>query len=660
MVCANWILSTTPRVSYRRAGVKALATLALCFALLAPPVRSAAQAPAPDDDNAPDVYVNRIEFIGNDAVSDSRLKDQMRTREPSFFAIFRKPKLDLRQLDSDVGHLQGYYHSIGYFEATVKLDHIVYSQDRRFADIYIRVDEGRPTTIRSVKFNAGTLLEPRELRKGLLLKEGEPYNASLLDTDVYTIKEKYFNRGYLGVAVVDSVDIEGQRVDIRYRIEPGTQIHVRRIDISGNTSVADKVIRKEITFKPGEVCKLEKLIETQRNLFETGLFNVVDIEPENLDPLERTVDISISVRERKPAYIEVGFGVGNILGSRVLGEFGTRNLFGTGRTLRLKTEYAYDLFEGDQVDFGRLQFVNTYYRYDAELHQRRVFGTKQLVSLSGFYERDATVAEIDVKTLGVSISTTRRMATHTDLIVGLTNERIQRKAFGEPRETSTSRIASTNISHDTRDFILNPRTGGYRVLRVEGAGGILGGDNDFYTTSASVQRYHRLSGRTVFAWRLRGGYADAFGKSSDTGVPIENRFFAGGGNSIRGYEENSVGPRAIHESEAPVPVGGRVLLLGNVELRYPIPLLSKINVSGALFVDGGNVWTALESMKPRDFRPWAKEDEVAQQDVRYSVGLGLRYNTPVGPIRVDFGVPVKRDDHTDPGGRFHINLGQIF
>jgi outer membrane protein insertion porin family len=101
-------------------------------------------------------------------------------------------------------------------------------------------------------------------------------------------------------------------------------------------------------------------------------------------------------------------------------------------------------------------------------------------------------------------------------------------------------------------------------------------------------------------------------------------------------------------------------LLTNVELRYPIPILSRINISGALFVDGGNVWTGLESVEPKNFRPYADESDVVQQDYRYSVGVGIRYNTPVGPIRLDFAVPVKRDDIVDDSGRFHINLGQVF
>jgi outer membrane protein insertion porin family len=284
------------------------------------------------------------------------------------------------------------------------------------------------------------------------------------------------------------------------------------------------------------------------------------------------------------------------------------------------------------------------------------------MSVNMFLEKDATVEEVTVKTLGASISSQRRLSPRTNVLVGVSHERIRRLAFDHPEEKSTSRIATASIAHDQRDFILNPRTGGYRDLRVQGAGGFLGGDNDFYTLSTTLQKYYSISPGVVLAARVRVGYADAFGDSKDTGVPIENRYFAGGGNSVRGYEENSLGPREVDSggTQEVVPVGGRFLALTNVEIRYPIPLLSRLNFSGAVFFDGGNVWSSLRSASVGDLRLLVDEEDVDVEDYRYSTGLGIRYNTPVGPIRLDYGLPLKFEEDQSSKGRFHISLGQIF
>jgi outer membrane protein insertion porin family len=224
-------------------------------------------------------------------------------------------------------------------------------------------------------------------------------------------------------------------------------------------------------------------------------------------------------------------------------------------------------------------------------------------------------------------------------------------------------LASSTVSHDTRDFVLDPRKGAYRDIRAELAGGPLGGDNDFYTLNGTMQRYLPTRGRSVFAVRLRAAFADAYGDSEDLGVPVENRYFTGGGNSVRGYRENSLGPRAFAEEGSgeltETVVGGRFLLLGNAEIRFPVPFFSRYRFSASAFVDCGNVWPSLRSVDLKDFRLRAGREEVNDQDFRYSAGVGLRYNTPIGPIRLDYGMPLKKDE-SDRFGRFHLSLGQIF
>ena len=672
-----------------RAGVKIGGRAVLAFALACTVSMGAfirpSHAAAPDStrvkeeerDDKRAVFVNRILFVGNKGVGAGDLKARMKTREPSFFSVFRKPVLDEKQLRRDIAALQAYYHSLGYPDATVHLDRVELLENRRFADIHISIDEGEPNVVSAVDFEGTLILEEKDLRKDLLLEPGAPYNSSLLETDIYTIRGKYFDQGYLAVGIADSVRIEDRKVDIRFYINPREQLHVGNISIDGNEDVHTGVIKSEITVKPGEVCRYNKVLETERNLFETGLFSVVDVVPEHVDTLTNVVDIRIRVRERKESWVEAGFGVGNVLGSRVFAEWGTRNLVGTGRTLRLKATYAFDLFKGDEINPDQFKVSNTYYRYDAIYQQRRVFGLKLPTGLNAFDEWDNTVQGLEVKTLGAAVSVSHeygriREFGREGLLVGsFSVEDIHRKQQTDSTLLDTrsrSNILGGSASRDTRDFVLNPTVGEYRVVSTQLAGGILGGENDFYTLEASYQHYYgvghmndidnRVVRRPVFAWRLRGGYADSYGRSSE--VPVENRYFLGGANSVRGYKESGLGPH--DNTPQHNPLGGDFLLLANAEIRYPLPYVWRWNFSGSFFLDSGNVWASARDVHGSDFKFRSKIDDTDVNDYRYGVGLGIRYNTPIGPIRLDWGIPLKPDRaiNNKEAGVIYLSLGQIF
>lgn len=662
-----------PRAGVKVAGRGAVFVLA-CAVVFAGARIARAEAPdstvsAPSaNQEARAVFINRILFTGNAEVSANDLKARMKTQEPSFFSIFRKPVLDEKQLRRDIIALEAYYHSVGYPDAVVRLDHIELLENKRFADIHIVVEEGEPNVVRSVDFEGHLILKDTDLRKDLLLKPGAPYNSSLLETDIYTIRGKYFDAGYLAVTIADSVRIENRKVDIRFDINPRHQLMIGNITIDGNHDVRTGVIKAEITVKPGEVCRYNKVLETERNLFETGLFSVVDVVPEHVDTLTNVVDIRIRVRERKESWIEAGFGVGNVLGSRVFAEWGTRNLVGTGRTVRLKATYAFDLFSGNEIDPDRFHVSNTYYRYDAIYQQRRVFGLKLPSGLNAYDEWDATVPGLEVTTLGAAVSVSHeygriREFGREGLVVGsFSVEDIKRDEANAPETRSRSNILGGSVSRDTRDFVLNPTLGAYRVLSAQVAGGVLGGENDFYTVESSYQHYYGVGWvrdtekyfvrRPVFAWRVRAGFADSYGRSSS--VPVENRYFLGGANSVRGYEESGLGP---HNGEN--ALGGDFMLLANAEIRFPFPYLWRWNFSGAVFMDSGNVWAHVRDVSWDDFNLSSSIAQTTVDDYRYGTGVGIRYNTPIGPIRLDWGFPLK-PDRLSEGGKVYLSLGQIF
>jgi outer membrane protein insertion porin family len=605
-------------------------------------------------------FVNRIVFVGNDYFSDKQLKRQMNAKASSFLNVFWRPRLNMELIRRDVASLEAYYHANGFLEAEVRLGEIKELDNEAFVDVVIEIVENEATRVEAIHFDAEGVFEEKELRDGLLLEEGVPFNPAMLSTDILTIKRKYFEKGHLTVAVDDSVRSEAKKIWIRYAITPGPVIRIRNVEFIGNVSTKDFVIEKEVAFESGDVFQLSKISETQRNLFETGLFTEVDPILQNVDPEQQTVDISIRLVERKSKYLEAGFGVGNVLGSRIVGEWGDRNLFGTGRQFRVSAEYSFRIFTQQETFFD--QFVK-YYRYEALFSQRRVFGTKVLLGIEGFIEMDRRIVDIELRRRGAAIGGRRYIRRNTEAILRFSLQRIRRMFTDIAEETSTSNVLRTTINNDTRDFILDARRGVYRGLVLELAGGPFGGDNDFWTVSPTIQRYWSLGRGVVFAARGRFGYADAYGSSKETGVPVEDRFFTGGGNSVRGYDENSLGPRIEGVDDTGQPfsnvVGGNVLLLTNLELRFSFPFLRRFNFSAAGFLDGGNAWEGLSDIALKDFRFHVPESEVRQEDYRYTFGLGIRYNTPLGPIRLDYGYQLKRDELSGTG-RFHFGLGQIF
>ena len=600
--------------------------------------------------------VKKIEILGNRSFDDGMLKKRMRTKAPRFYHIIKKPKFRNDFLRRDIEAIKSFYRVNGFFEAEAWVEFVERDDDNNSVQIRIMVNEGPQTVIGSLGFSGQELVSVRTLMKGLKLSEGAPYNPNLLDVDKYTLFNKFFERGYLGTKITYDVKVDSTLADISWEISPGEPYRIDGIGLSGNRTVADGLIRRELTIENGEYFKLKDVLESKQNLYDTGYFNSVEIEPVELDIAKNDVDLSIQVRERKMGYIETGLGVGNVHGNRLFLEWGKRNLIGRGYALNLKTEYAFSLFPENDYDLSEMEFNERFIRHEGELRVPHILSTWNTFAIGAFYERDATVQPLVVRTTSAIASLSRRITRQTSILFSYAFEQIRREEVEDERERSRRRSLDLAYTRDTRDFYFNPRRGRYINAKAGFSGGFLGGEDHFYSFVASYQSYRRLGGGTVFAYRVRGGYAETFGDSEGRGVPFESRFFSGGGNSVRGYRENSLGP----QDDEGNPLGGRVLLLTNVELRFSLPYLARYNFGGALFVDGGNVWSSFEEIEPGQFGLYSERGDTTFRDYRYSAGFGIRYNTPIGPIRLDMGFPLKKTEDIDRDYLLHISLGQIF
>ncbi|MFA4947228.1 MAG: outer membrane protein assembly factor BamA [Candidatus Krumholzibacteriia bacterium] len=600
--------------------------------------------------------IKRIEILGNMSFDDAALMKRMRTKEARFYRIFRQPKYRRDFLRRDVVALEAFYRMSGFFEAQVTIESVVPYKKSRSVKIRILVIEGPRSVVRALRFAGQGLIREADLTKGLNLVPGAPYNPNLLEADRYVLLSKFFENGYLGAKVTQEVRVDSTDIDIDWTITVGDAMRIRDTRVSGTKTVREDLVRRELILARGEIFREKNVVESTQNLYDTGYFNSVEIEPDSIDLARREVDLLVKVRERKMGYIETGVGAGNIYGNRLFGEWGQRNVFGTGNVFSLKSSYAFQLFRNNELSTNNIDFRSEYVRHEGELGFPHALGTWNTFSLGAFYERDAMVEPVIIKDLGLTARIARRFSRQTSLLFGYSIERIQRLEVEEEKSRSRQRALFTTFARDTRDFYFNPQRGTYVTGEGRFTGGFLGGEDNYYSLVGSVRRYALLGRGSVFAWRVHTGYADAFGASSETGLPIESRFFAGGGNSVRGYRENSLGPLGSNLE----PRGGRVTLLTNAELRFPIPYLARYNFGAAVFLDGGTVWNSVEEIRLSDFRITADRADVTRGDYMYGAGIGFRYYTPVGPLRFDIGFPLKRAEDMDFDYRIHISLGQIF
>jgi len=599
--------------------------------------------------------VESIAILGNRSFDDGVLKSRMHTREKRFYHFIKKPKYRRDFLRRDLETIRSYYIRNGFFEATVTLDDVEHDEKANTVRIRILVNEGQQTVVRGLTFENQPLVPDRDLRKGLQLVEGAPYNSNLLDVDRYTLYRKFFERGHLGATVTYKAVVDSLEVDIAWSLDPRIPVKVDSIGVTGNTTVKERLVRRELKIRPGEYFRLSRVLESTQNLYDTGYFSSVEITPVGLDIEQGSTDLEIRVRERKKGYIETGFGVGNVHANRVFAEWGQRNLLGRGYALNLHGEYAFSLFRDNKYRRENWEPKNRYFLYRGTLLFPHVLETWNSFTIGADYEYDATVEPAVIRGSNLNLSLSRRFTRQTTIVFGYALESIERENVPDESPASHRRALDLAYRRDTRDYYFNPTKGMFLTVETRYAGGPLGGDDDYYTVVPTFQEYRSLPRRSIIAYRFRFGYSEPFGDSIDRGIPIESRFFAGGSNSVRGYRENGLGPVGAEG----VPRGGRVLLLGNVELRFPLPWIGKYNFGAVVFMDGGNVWNSLNELTWNRFRFYSSPEETDLFDFHYSLGYGLRYYTPVGPIRIDVGYPLNRMTGED-AYRVHISLGQIF
>ena len=606
------------------------------------------------------VRVKSLKFDGVKAVKAGQIKDVLATAQSSKLPWGDKRYFAREQFEADLKRIVAFYRDRGFPDAKVQSFDVKMNDKQDAVDITITVDEGQPIVVEALEFQGFEVLPPGELDelKGrVALKVNAPLDRALAQASRESALDEVKDHGY-PYATVRLTERPGK--DDRSRIiilatTPGTLARYGQIDVQGNSSVSDNVVVRQLTFRPNRPFRLSQLQESQRRLYSLETFQFANIEPVIVEGQQpETVPVTVTVTEGKHRKVNFGVGYGSEEKARGSIDWRHVNFFGGARTLQLEGSYS-ALSKGGRANFRQpylfgprynlLASASSWHRNEPayELNTR---GGR--VALERTFARRGPLSQRQGQT-SASLSYTHEFQSYEVAEAALRRPDFIKTliALGlDPLNGQASGLLSSvdfDLHRSTADSTVNARQGYTLDVHLERAGSVLQGDYDFAELILEGRYYLALGERAVIAVKARGGSIGRPNGENLT-VPFYRRYWLGGATSLRGWGRFEVAP--LFDG---VPIGGHTMLESSAELRVPI----WGNLSAVLFADGGNVWNDA----------WAFD----LGDMRYDVGPGLRYLTPIGPVRVDLGyqlnpIPGLLVDgkNEERRFRFHFSIGQAF
>lgn len=593
-------------------------------------------------DEGTKVRIVDIKVEGNASIKSGDILKKIKTRKMSWWGWFNSGYLKEEDLAEDIERIKAFYDESGFSDVEVssQTETANAAGDLRLKFI---VQEGKKYLVGDVQLKGHTVLKAEEIQKVMLMTKEKPFSRRALRVDVGAIQDLYFDKGYLAAQIrSESVYNETTgRVDVNYSIMENELTYVEKVRVEGNSKTKDIVIRRELRAYPGESFSGAKLKRSKERLYNLGFFDDVrfDTEPGSQ---ANTRDLVVSVKEAKTGEFSFGGGyssVDSVLGFVQIRQKNfdwqnTRTWTGAGQDLNLRLE-AGSVRKNGELSFTEPWVFGYPYSFGFDVFQREFDRSGN----SGYFY-DQRRRGFDLR-LGKEFNEyDRGLLMYKLEEVKITNiEDDASQALKNELGTNTTSSVSLTLTHDQRDNIYSPSAGYLLTGTGEIAGGPLGGDKDFWKLNGTAATYFKHFDRFVLELKGRGGAADSFGDSEE--VPIYERFFLGGANTVRGYRERRIGPRDPGNLE---PIGGDLYWVGNAEETFPIyPDLIK----GAVFFDIGDDYSDIT--------------DIGDGDGPYSgVGFGVRIKTPIGPVKVDAGYPLDDIEGEKKKIRFYFNISQGF
>ncbi len=593
------------------------------------------------------VLIKSIRFEGNHAFKAKKLKKAMETSEKWMFSwLTGAGTYKEETLKNDMALLTELYMNDGYINVKIGEPKVELTPDRKALTVTVGITEGEQYRIGKLDFK-GDLLEHRDVLFGKLKeKSGDIFSRSNLRADIFTLTDFYADKGYAfaNVAPITNLNREQRIIDIAFDLEKGEKVTIDRINIAGNTKSRDKVVRRELRLAEGELYSSTALKRSKQNLMNTGFFEEANLVTAK-GSASNKLDLNVDVKEKPTGTFSIGAGYSSLDGIIGQGSVQQANFMGLGLKMTAAASFG---SKSQTYNLGLTDpyFMDTKWTLGGDLYRSE----RQYLD----YTRRATGGDIKAgypfsDTLSTFWLYKYEQKEIFDESAELLNN-IANGAIVAPEKTSTTSAIVGSLTSNTTDYRLDPTTGMMNTISMEVAG--FGGTNRYVKTITEHTLFHPL---LFGVGSLRGtlGYVQGFGGKE---IPIDERFYLGGINSLRGYRSRTVSPNKT----APVPLldstGGfagmtesRVYLGGEMEAvanaEFTFPLLKEAGLKAVVFFDAGNAANSLND---------------TFGNILTSYGGGIRWFSPIGPLRLEYGVPINPRQGIDSGGRLEFSIGSIF
>lgn len=587
------------------------------------------------------VLIKSIRFEGNKAFNASKLRGVMETKEKWFLSwLTGAGTYKDEVVKNDANLIADLYFNNGYVNVKVGEPQVELNEGKSGLIVTIGITEGDQFRTGAIGYKGDLLEKEEDLTKVLRLKSGDIFSRANLRTDVMTLTDLYADKGFafVNVTPLTKVNPETKTVDLTFEFEKGDKVFFDRINVSGNTKTRDKVIRRELKVAEGETYSSTGLKQSKQRLMNLGFFEEAAISTVK-GSSENKLDVNIEVKEKPTGTFSIGAGYSSLDGLIGQGSVSQGNFLGLG----LRANLAASI--GGKSSTFNLGLTDPYF-----LDTRWTLGGDLYRTERDYLDFTRRATGGDIKA-GYPLSDTLRT---------LWVYKYEQKEIFDispalrvvPETNSTTSSIYVSLTRDTTDYRLDPTRGMVNNLSVEFAG--LGGTNRFLRYYGDTSVFFPTGFGTVLSLRGTLGYIQGFGGKD---ISIDERFFAGGINTLRGFEGRSVSPSIITYVPTTDPLTGlpttnpeRAFVGGDKEailnVEYTIPLLKDAGLKGVIFFDAGNVYG---------------ENQDMFSSVLMSYGAGIRWVSPMGPLRLEYGIPLNPRDGIDKSsGRFEFSIGSFF